>query len=367
MNLIDLGWSDFFKAQFESIKIEDAIPARIAVQQKDRYVIFCEKGELLAEVSGKFRHRAISKADFPTVGDWVAVTFKPDGDGAVIHSLLPRKSKFSRKAVLAGGPKYGDGKTEEQTLSANIDTAFIVAGLDGEYNLRRLERYVAVAFDSGTSPVILLNKSDLSDDVDSAISEVENTVIGVPVHSVSAFIEDSLEILKDYMAKSKTVAFLGSSGVGKSTIINSLLGYGRQKTGEVRESDRRGRHTTTYRELIILPDSGVLIDTPGMREIEIWGDADGLSTAFEDIEELATRCRFNDCSHGNEPGCAVKQALDNGDLDANRYQNYLKLQKELKRLERRKSGKEAYYQRLQGKKFSNMVKEVKKHKGFKRN
>ncbi|UCE66353.1 MAG: ribosome small subunit-dependent GTPase A [Candidatus Zixiibacteriota bacterium] len=366
MNLIDLGWNDFFKAHFESIDTRDVIPARIAVQQKDRYIILCEKGEFQSEVSGKYRHKALSKADYPTVGDWVSITIKPDGDGAVIHSLLPRKSKFSRKAVLAGGPKYGDGKTEEQVLSANIDTAFIVSGLDGEYNLRRLERYVAVAWDSGTSPVVLLNKSDLCDDVDAIVSEVESTVIGAPVHSVSALITDSLEILKGYFGKGKTVSFLGSSGVGKSTIINSLLGYNRQKTGEVRESDSRGRHTTTYRELILLPEGGILIDTPGMREIEIWGDEDDLSKAFDDIEELATQCRFNDCGHGNEPGCAVNEALESGKLDPNRYQNYLKLQKELRRLALRKMGKEAHYQKLRGRKFASMVKEVKKLKNFKR-
>jgi len=264
MNLIDLGWNDFFKAHFESIDIKDAIPARIAVQQKDRYIVFCEEGELSVEVSGKFRHKALSKADYPTVGDWVAVKINPDGQGAVIHSLLPRKSKFSRKAVLAGGPKYGDGKTEEQVLSANIDTAFIVGGLDGEYNLRRLERYISVAWDSGTSAVVLLNKSDLCDNVDRIASEVESILIGVPVYTISAIIKDSLEALKDYLGKGKTVSFLGSSGVGKSTIINSILGYDRQKTNEVRDHDRRGRHTTTYRELIVLSDGGILIDTPGM-------------------------------------------------------------------------------------------------------
>jgi ribosome biogenesis GTPase len=365
MNLIDLGWNDFFKAHFESLDLENVIPGRVAVQQKDRSVIICEKGEFQAEVSGKFRHRAVSKSDYPTVGDWVAVTIKPDGDGAIIQSLLPRKSKFSRKAVMAGGPKYGDGKTEEQVLSANIDTAFIVCGLDGEYNLRRLERYIAVAYDSGTSPVVILNKSDLCDDVDTIKSEVEATLIGLPVHPVSAITKDSLIVLDDYLERGKTAAFLGSSGVGKSTIINSLLGYERQRTGEVRESDRRGRHITSYRELIVLPNGGILIDTPGMREIEIWGDQDGLSRAFDDIEDLASKCRFNDCSHATEPGCAVREALENGELDKDRYQNYLKLQKELQRLAIRKSGKEAYYQRIQGRKFSSMVKEVKRFKGDK--
>ena len=355
MNLIDLGWNDFFKAHFESLDLDNVIPARVAVQQKDRSVIICEEGELWAEVSGKFRHAALSKSDYPTVGDWVAITMKPGGDGAVIQALLPRKSKFSRRAVL-------DGETGEQVLSANIDTAFVVCGLDGEYKLRRLERYIAVAYDSGTSPVVILNKSDLCDEVDAIRSEVEATATGVPVHPVSAITKDGLDVLDDYLEKGRTAAFLGSSGVGKSTIINSLLGYERQRTGEVRESDRRGRHITTYRELIVLPNGGILIDTPGMREIEIWGEQDGLSRAFDDIEALASQCRFNDCSHATEPGCAVREALENGDLDNDRYQNYLKLQKELQRLAIRKSGKEAHYQKLQGKKFSSMVKEVKKFK-----
>jgi ribosome biogenesis GTPase len=208
MNLIDLGWDDHLKQHFDKHKGDSLIPARIAVQQKDRYVILCETGELQAEVSGKFRHDAYSKADFPTVGDWAAVTHTAGDTNAVIHRLLPRKSKFSRKAVMGGG------KTDEQVLSANIDMAFIVAGLDGEYNLRRLERYVAVTWDSDASPVILLNKSDLCEEMDQVVSEVESAILGVPVHPVSAISNDGLERIREYFGKGITVSFLGSSGVG---------------------------------------------------------------------------------------------------------------------------------------------------------
>jgi len=217
MNLEELGWNDFFNAHLASIDIKGVIPARVAVQQKERSFVFCEKGEFWAEVSGKFRHKALSKSDYPTVGDWAAVTLESNSNLAIIQSLLPRRSKFSRKAVL-------DGKTEEQVLSANIDTALIVGGLDGDYNLRRLERYVAVAYDSGTSPVVLLSKSDLCDAPDLIKDEVESNFIGVPVHVVSARVEGSLDVLSRYLKGGKTAAFLGSSGVGKSTMINSILG-----------------------------------------------------------------------------------------------------------------------------------------------
>ncbi|MEE9553349.1 MAG: ribosome small subunit-dependent GTPase A [candidate division Zixibacteria bacterium] len=356
MNLIDLGWNDHLEQHFDKNKDDSLIPARIAVQQKDRYVIFCETGEFQAEVSGKFRYETSSKADFPTIGDWVAIAHTEDETSAVIHRILPRKSKFSRKAVMGGG------ETDEQVLSANIDMAFIVAGLDGEYNLRRLERYVAVTWDSDASPVIILNKSDLCEELDQVVSEVESTIIGVPVHPVSAVSNDGLDRIREYFGKGITISFLGSSGVGKSTLINSLLGHDRQKTGDVRDYDKKGRHTTTYRELIILPEGGVLIDTPGMREIEMWGDEDGLSKAFDDIEELASGCRFGDCKHENEPGCVIQEALSAGELDKGRYKNYLKMHREIERLEIRKIGKQAHTERLRGKKFASMVKEMKRLK-----
>jgi ribosome biogenesis GTPase len=337
MNLQELGWIPCFEKSFEEIKRPDLIPARIAQEHKELYVILTEAGEMRAEISGKYRHEAQSLADFPAVGDWVAVTIRPGENRADIQALLPRKSSFSRKAVMAGGPKYGPGKTDQQILAANIDTVFLVSGLDGDYNTRRIERYVATAWDSGADPVIILNKADICENVGECVEEVEQVAIGVPVHPMSAADGLGWDVFQEYLTPGKTGAFLGSSGVGKSTIINGLLGEERLKTSAVREYDNRGRHTTTFRELIVLPEGGVVIDTPGMREIQMWDNEEGLSRAFGDVEEIAAQCRFNDCQHVNEPGCTIRQALDDGTLDADRYRSYLKMLKELKHLARKKN------------------------------
>jgi ribosome biogenesis GTPase len=308
----------------------------VAREHKELYVVISEIGELTAEVSGRLRHDAQSRSDFPNVGDWVAVMPRPEEGRATIHAVLPRKSSFSRKAVLGGGPKYGPGKIDEQVLAANIDTVFLVSGLDSDFNLRRIERYVAVAWDSGADPVVILNKADLCDDIEERVEEVEGVAIGVPVHSMCATEDEGLDVFRDYLTHGRTGAFLGSSGVGKSTIINGLLGEDRLRIGAVREDDQRGRHTTTFRELIALPEGGIVIDTPGMREIQMWDNEEALSRTFEDIEEITAQCRFSDCSHNKEPGCAIAGALEDGSLDSNRYQSYLKMQKELKHLSLRK-------------------------------
>jgi ribosome biogenesis GTPase len=336
MNLKELGWMPFFEATFNEIKKPEYIPARVAQEHKELYLVFSETGALTAEISGRFRHEVQSRADFPSVGDWVAISARPDEGRATIHGLLPRRSSFSRKAVLAGGPKYRPGKTDEQVLAANIDHVFLVNGLDGDFNLRRIERYVAVAWDSGANPVIILNKTDLCEATEERVAEVEEVAIGVPIHTMSALGSGGSDFFREYLIPGKTAAFLGSSGVGKSTIINGLLGEQRLKTGAVSEFDDRGRHTTTYREMILLPEGGIVIDTPGMREIQMWDDDDALSRTFGDIEEIAAGCRFGDCKHGDEPGCAIRMALENGSLDPNRYQSYLKMQKELLHLARRK-------------------------------
>jgi ribosome biogenesis GTPase len=338
---MEIGWNQFFNQHFEQFRNQGFAPARIAREYKHIYMIYSERGELTAQVSGKFRHDATSRSDFPTVGDWVAVKARSEQGKAIIHALLPRKSSFSRKAVLSGGMPDTGGKTEEQILAANVDTVFLVSGLDGNFNLRRIERYVAIAWDSGASPVIVLNKIDVCSDVEERIAEVESVAFGVPIHPVSATEKVGLDAFHQYLSNGKTVAFLGSSGVGKSTIINSLLGAERLKVGAVRESDSRGRHITTYREMILFPNGGIVIDTPGMREIQMWADEEGLKKTFGDIEELATRCHFKDCKHGSEPGCAVKQALEEGTLDAKRFQSYLKLKKELQFLALRQDKKEA--------------------------
>jgi ribosome biogenesis GTPase len=355
MNLIDLGYNDFFKSQFEELKENELIPARVSCEQRNIYTLLTEQGEFPAEVTGKYRHEAKSRGDFPSVGDWVAVKIAPQGESASIHTVLKRKSVFSRLAVL-------DGITEQQVLAANIDTAFLVSGLDNEFNLRRIERYLAVTWDSGANPVIVLNKSDMCDDIESVISDVETIAMGIPILPVSATTNESIDTLLPYLKAGQTVVFLGSSGVGKSTLINKILGEDRQLISDVREYDNKGRHTTTYRELIPLPNGGMLIDTPGMREIQMWGDEDSLKKAFDDIESLAGSCRFKDCIHDTEPGCAVKQAIEDGTLDSNRLKSYRKQQRELISLNMRKSARARHLEKIQGKKFASMVKEVYKYK-----
>jgi len=336
MDLHKLGWMPFFQATFSELDMEGIIPARVVQHHRERYVVASESGELDARVSGRLRHEAESRADFPAVGDWVAIIPSPGQGSAVIHRVLPRRGSFSRKAVSAGGPQYGPGKTDQQVLAANIDTVFLVSGLDGDFNLRRIERYVAVAWDSGGTPVIILNKADLRDDIDEIVERVGEVAIGIDIYAVSARDGEGLDIFDNYLTEGRTAVFLGSSGVGKSTIINRLIGEDVLNTNEVRADDSRGRHTTTHRELIVLPRGGLVIDTPGMREIQMWDDEEGLSRTFEDIEEMARQCRFNDCRHNEEPGCAVRQALEDGRLEPGRYGSYVKMQKEMKHLALRK-------------------------------
>jgi len=335
MNLIDLGLSPFFEDQLKQLNQPELSAARVVREHKQRYIVRGKDGDLSARVSGRLRHEARGLADYPCVGDWVAIDARPQEGGATIRALLERRTKFSRKAVLAGGPKYGDGRTEEQVVAANIDTAFLVVGLDGDYNLRRIERYLAIAWDSGALPVIVLNKADLREDVEAVIAEVEGVAVGTSVCLVSAIEGNGIELLRRYLRRSETAVFLGSSGVGKSSIINCLLGSDTIKTSAVREHDSRGRHTTTHRELILLPEGGMVIDTPGLRELQMWNDDDGLSRTFEDIERLSLACRFRNCRHNTEPGCAIQQALADGVLSEKRWGNYLHMQKELKSLKHR--------------------------------
>ncbi len=336
MNMTDLGWNDFFEQNFEPFRNQGLVPARVAQEHRQHYVVYCEGGQMQAEVSGKFRHEADSREGFPAVGDWVAASVRPGELKAIIHAILPRRSCFSRKAVLSGGMPDTGGRTEQQVLAANLDAVFLVSGLDGEFNLRRIERYLSVAWESMTAPVVVLNKTDVCPDVERVLREVTSIAPGVPVHTISAAKNEGLSVFEQYLSVGKTGAFLGSSGVGKSTIINALLGAERVRVTPVRDYDKKGRHTTSGRELFLLPSGGVVIDTPGMRELAMWNDQSGLSRTFDDVEELARGCRFRDCTHQGEPGCAVQQAISEGLLDVKRLGNYLKLKRELARLAVRK-------------------------------
>lgn len=293
--------------------------ARIILQEKGLYRIAGEQGEKLAAVSGKFQYQASAVSEYPAVGDYVMADWNEDGGNAVIHEVLPRKSAFIRKAA-------GEGR-QEQVVAANVDTVFICMALNNDYNLRRLERYLSIAWDSGAVPIIVLTKADLCDDLSSKILEVSGVAMGVDVLVTSAVEQDGYEQVLNYIGEDKTVAFIGSSGVGKSTLINCLLGENRLETNGLRNDDK-GRHTTTHRELIVLPAGGSVIDTPGMRELGMWDSEEGIERTFADVEELADRCRFGDCTHGKDPGCAIRRALDEGELSMDRWLSYQKLKAE---------------------------------------
>lgn len=323
--LAALGWGAPFEEAFAPFAAHGLEPARVAVVHAGLYKLYSQRGELLAEVSGRVRHEAAGRHDFPAVGDWVAIRARPAEGRATIHAILPRRSRFSRKVAGA--------ETEEQVLAANVDTVFLLTGLDGDYNPRRIERYLATAWESGASPVVLLSKADLCGVVPQRLAEIEKVAPGVPVHAVSSLRHTGLEAVRGQLRPGRTVALLGSSGAGKSTLINALLGEERLRTREVRLADSRGRHTTTWRELILLPGGGLVIDTPGMRELSLWQAGEGVPAAFDDVEALASGCGFNDCRHESEPRCAVRAAVANGSLAPERLESWRKLQGELRYLE----------------------------------
>ncbi len=305
--------------------------------------LYTESGELTADISGNLRSRATATQDFPAVGDWVVIRSRVSEKRATIHAILPRKSKFSRKTAGA--------RTEEQVVATNIDTTFLVSGLDGDFNPRRIERYLLLAWESGANPVILLNKADLCPAIDERVAEVAAVAPSVSIIPLSATNQQGLDALSSYLQPGQTVALLGSSGVGKSTIANKLKGETVQAIQAVRRGDDRGRHTTTHQELILLPNGSLIIDTPGIREIQIWSAGGGLQETFSDIEVLAERCRFRDCQHHHEPGCAVQQALERGSLDESRFLNYRKLQKELSYLTRRQDQRASLLEKERWKKI----------------
>ncbi len=313
-----------FLVEFEPFAARGLVLARVAVSHRDRYRLLTEAGELDAEPAGKLQYAARGPLDLPVTGDWVAARPVSPGE-AIVEAVLPRRTLFSRRAA--------GRREEEQPVAANIDLVFLVSGLDGDFNLRRVERYLTLAAASGAEAVIVLNKADLCSDVARCVAEAESVAGGVPVVACSAA-AGTVESLTAFLAPERTVALLGSSGAGKSTIVNRLLGEERFRTGAVRDSDSRGRHTTTHRELVALPQGGALIDTPGMRELQLWASDEDVDQVFDDVASLAAGCRFGDCSHNGEPGCVVDEALARGALDPARLASYRKLQAEAQRHER---------------------------------
>ncbi|GAC1638710.1 MAG: ribosome small subunit-dependent GTPase A [Candidatus Acidiferrum sp.] len=313
VSLQELGWCDFFEKQWQLKKIEDLVRARISEENRGLYKIISESGERWAELRGKLRHEAVSREMLPAVGDWVLA--EEHGERSIIHSMFERRSKFSRK--VAGK------KIDEQIVAANVDTVLLVTSLNREFNQRRIERYLTLAWESGARPIVVLNKSDLCEDVAAFRQDAEEAAMGVRIVVASIVSGEGIPELREIVRGGGTAALLGSSGVGKSSLINSILGREMQMTSETRAADDKGRHTTTSRQLIAVPGGGVLLDTPGMRELQLWDASEGISRAFADVQELAAQCKFRDCTHKSEPGCAVRAAIDE-----ERLANYHKLQRE---------------------------------------
>jgi ribosome biogenesis GTPase len=322
--LTALGWSPSREEEFVQHAAGGLAPARVAAQHRGGYVVYAAGGERPAEVAGRLRHTAATAAELPAVGDWVAVADRTDAAAATIHAVLPRATAFTRKAA-------GE-ETVEQVVAANVDLVLLVSAFGDDLNVRRIERYLAAGWESGAQPVVVLNKSDLAADVAAELAAVEAVAFGVAVHAVSCLEGEGLAELEPYLTGNRTLALLGSSGVGKSTLLNRLLGWERQEVGGLR-NDGKGRHTTTYRELVPLPRGGLVLDTPGMRELALWDAGAGVQETFADVAELAAACRFADCAHETEPGCAVRAALADGSLTAERLESYRKLGRELRRLE----------------------------------
>jgi ribosome biogenesis GTPase / thiamine phosphate phosphatase len=355
LTLEDYGWSDFFAAPFAAYAAEGFEAGRVLLQHNRALVLYTAAGETPAETTGRLRFHARGAEDLPAVGDWVVIRRAEGEEKAKVHEILPRRSKFSRRAA--------GSETAEQIVAANVDTVFLVTGLDNDFNPRRVERYLIMAWESGAEPVVVLNKADLIEEAEERRAEIERVAPGVPVLLLSAKRGEGVGQLLPYVGRGRTVALMGSSGVGKSTILNRLLGSEVQRTAEVRISDARGKHTTTHRELFVLSGGGLVLDTPGMRELQLLVSEKGLRETFEEIEEASAGCRFTDCRHEGEPGCAVRAALDAGRIDAARFASYRKMQAEMRHAATLIDQRKAQEEKSRTKRIHRDLKKIYKQRG----
>ncbi|WP_422485506.1 ribosome small subunit-dependent GTPase A [Gudongella sp. DL1XJH-153] len=349
-----IGYNEFYKDEFKEIVARESgmIPGRVSAVHRERYQVITEHGESWATLKGSIFYNSPESVIYPTTGDFVAVRHNPVGED-IIYKVLKRKSEFSRMDSF---------NRNKQVVAANFDYVLILSSMNKDFNIKRLDRYIVSAWESGAEPLVVLTKSDISDDFSMYVDAIESNSPGVKVFPVSSITGAGIEALKDYLKSESTLVLLGSSGVGKSSLVNALAESEVMKVNTIRENDAKGKHTTTHRQLIVLDDGTMVIDTPGMRELELWSADSGMEEAFHDIAAIADRCRFRDCSHNDEPGCAIRYALKSGELANSRWNNYLKLKKESEYARAKEEKSARVQKKAQEKKFGKMQKDFKKSK-----